>query len=324
MRRKQMLIGAGSALGMLVLILDGKTALEGAKDGIFLCLSTVIPSLFPFFVLTILLTGTLLGSSTGILRPLGRLWGLGHGAQALLIPALLGGYPAGAQAVALAWESGQLCKEDAQRLLPLCNQPGPAFLFGMVSLFFPQRRMIWALWAVVILSALLTAQLFSCNKVSAQLISIPADKSVSGVLRSAMGTMASVCGWVVLFRVILAFFGRWFLWLLPVNGQVIVTGMLELSNGCILLEKITSPSLRFCVAAGMLSFGGICVGMQTASVAKALSLKPYWLAKTVQTVWALVLASAIAYGAWLPLGAAILFLAIVRQKKGSFPATAGV
>ena len=41
------------SLGMLALILDGRTAIEGARQGIGLCLRTVIPSLFPFFVLSI-------------------------------------------------------------------------------------------------------------------------------------------------------------------------------------------------------------------------------------------------------------------------------
>ena len=39
-----------AALGMLVLILDSKTALAGAREGIDLCIRTVIPSLFPFFL----------------------------------------------------------------------------------------------------------------------------------------------------------------------------------------------------------------------------------------------------------------------------------
>ena len=78
---------------MLALILDGRTAIDGARQGIELCLRTVIPSLFPFFVLSILLTSSLLGGSLAVLRPLGRLFGMPDGAESLLIPAFLGGYP---------------------------------------------------------------------------------------------------------------------------------------------------------------------------------------------------------------------------------------
>ena len=44
---KKILTGSLAALGILVLILDGKTAILGAGDAIELCLASVIPSLFP-------------------------------------------------------------------------------------------------------------------------------------------------------------------------------------------------------------------------------------------------------------------------------------
>ena len=43
-----------AALGMIVLILDAKTALSGAREGIDLCMRTVIPALFPFFICILL------------------------------------------------------------------------------------------------------------------------------------------------------------------------------------------------------------------------------------------------------------------------------
>lgn len=106
MKRRNFWTGICVSLGMLALILDGRTAIEGARQGIGLCLRTVIPSLFPFFVLSILLTSSLLGSSLIVLRPLGRLFGMPEGAESLLIPAFLGGYPVGAQNVAAAFRSG--------------------------------------------------------------------------------------------------------------------------------------------------------------------------------------------------------------------------
>ena len=99
MKRRRLLTGIGGCIGLLVLILDAKTALQGARQGVELCLKTVIPSLFPFFVLSILLTSSLLGSRIPLLRPLGRLCGVPKGAESLLIPAFLGGYPVGAQSV---------------------------------------------------------------------------------------------------------------------------------------------------------------------------------------------------------------------------------
>ena len=88
--------------------------------------------------------------------------------------------------------------------------------------------------------------------------------------------MATVCGWVVLFRVLLAFLKRWIFWILPAAVQVAVTGILELSNGCCELLAVTDVSARFCICSGILAFGGLCVTMQTVSVTAGLSLKPYF------------------------------------------------
>ena len=68
--------------------------------------------------------------------------------------------------------------------------------------------------------------------------------------------MGNVCGWVILFRILIAFLERWFLWLLPASVRVAVTGLLELSNGCCALAEIKDFKMRFLLCSGMLSFGG--------------------------------------------------------------------
>ena len=142
-----------AALAMLALILDGKTAMQGAAEGIELCIRTVIPSLFPFLFLCSLLTGALWGGSYPWLRTVSRRLGIPEGGESLLIAAVLGGYPAGAQAVGQAWQQGRLEQKQAEHLLRFCSNAGPAFLFGMVARQFPDRYSAWGLWCIQILSA---------------------------------------------------------------------------------------------------------------------------------------------------------------------------
>ena len=324
MRKKQLWTGMAASLGMLVLILDGKTALEGARQGIELCLRTVVPSLFPFFLLSILLTSSFMDSSLPLLRPLGRLCGVPKGAESLLVAGFLGGYPVGAQSIAAAYRAGQLHKKEAERLLAFCNNAGPAFLFGMVATMFPRRWMAWALWGIHMAGAVLAAVLIPGQRGNQVTMSPARPTSLSAALHSALRVMATVCGWVVLFRVILAFLSRWFLWLLPAPAQVAVTGPLELSNGCCELMAVTDVRLRFCICAGMLAFGGLCVTMQTLSVTSGLSLKQYFLGKAMQTAFSLALTAAIVYGAWFPFGLLFLLCLLFRQKKSSIPAAVGV
>ena len=76
MKNRNLYQGFAAGIGMLLLIFDSKTALEGARAGIDLCIRTVIPSLFPFFVLSMVLTGALMGTSLLWLRPIGALCGV--------------------------------------------------------------------------------------------------------------------------------------------------------------------------------------------------------------------------------------------------------
>lgn len=326
MKRKQLWSGVGASIGMLILILDGKTALEGAQAGIDLCLKTVIPSLFPFFVLSILLTSSFAGTSLPILRPLGRLFGIPKGAESILISGFLGGYPVGAQCIAAAYHSGQLRKQDAQRMLAFCNNAGPAFLFGMVSSMFPQKWMAWALWGIHIISAFFAALVIPGSHSNILQKSETAGVSLTEALHSAIQVMAAVCGWVVLFRVVIVFLKRWILWLLPADVQVAVTGLLELSNGCCALGSVTDVSLRFLICSGMLAFGGLCVTMQTLSVTTGLSLRYYFLGKILQTVFSLLLSACIIYSTWLLCIPVCLSVLLLRkmQKRSSIRATVGV
>ncbi len=326
MAKKQLGTGIAASLGMLILILDGKTALGGALKGVELCIRTVIPSLFPFFLLSILVTGVFMGGKLPFAHFLGRLFRIPTGAESILIPAFLGGYPVGAQCIAQAVRAGQLGRDSGERMLAYCSNAGPAFLFGMVASLFPRQGMVWALWIIQILSALLVAQLFS-RETGTVTLSPGNSLSLSAAMTSAIRVMASVCGWVVLFRVIIAFLSRWILWLLPAAAQVTVMGLLELSNGCYALNAISDIPLRFLLCCGMLAFGGICVAMQTVSVIGGLSPKYYFLGKLLQTAVSLVLGAAIAYGIWVPAGLISLFFLIIKRKKekrSSNPAVVGV
>ena len=46
---------------------------------------------------------------------------------------MTGGYPAGAQAVGLLYERGELSRDEAEHALAVCNQAGPSFIFGFLG-----------------------------------------------------------------------------------------------------------------------------------------------------------------------------------------------
>lgn len=280
-----------SALGIALLILDAKTALQGAQEGVALCLRTVVPSLFPFFIFSILLTSTVTGQRIPGFRLLGKLCGIPAGAESLLLAGFLGGYPVGAQSIAQAYLAGQLKAQDARRMLGFCNNAGPAFIFGMAGALFHSIWVCWILWGIHILSALVVALLLPGKSHGFSVISTSWSFSLTQAMKQAVRIMAEVCGWIVLFRVFIAILGRWCLWLLPQTVQISFIGLLELSNGCYDLIGLGSESLRFLLCACFLGFGGLCIAMQTMSVTSGLGTGDYFPGKILQGCLSLCLAA---------------------------------
>lgn len=280
-----MMTGIFAAAAMLLLILDARTAAAGAKAGIELCLGTVVPSLLPFFILSMLLTSSLLGRGGRLMRPLGKFCGMPGGSESLLVVGLLGGYPVGAQNISQAKDSGSLSEEDSRILLGFCNNAGPAFIFGIAGCQFSQKWMGWLLWGIHILSALLTARVLRRPHTGAASVVPRTPLSLSEALEKALRVMASVCGWVVLFRVVIAFLEKWLLWRAPETDKVLCSGLLELSNGCLMLGSIENTGLRMILCSLFLAFGGLCVTMQTISVTPGIRRTNYFLGKLCQTAF---------------------------------------
>lgn len=312
MKRNARLYAIFASVGMVMLILDGKTALYGAKEGLALALEVVVPSLFPFFFLSVLLSGALMSGSSPILRPLGWLFGLPESGGAFLIPGILGGYPAGAQCIAAAHDAGAVTREEGEKLLSFCNNAGPSFLFGMIGPMFPEAWMAWALWGIHLFGAVCVSRVFPVTCAGLADTALP---SPAAALKKSTLLMATVCGWVVLFRVWIAFLDRWVLWLLPVEGQAVIRGLLELSNGVCCLAQIGDWKIRFLLCSLMLGCGGLCVTMQTAAAAGGLSIRRYLLGKGIQSLISGAICCGILWNFWAPSAALALIGRLYLGKK---------
>lgn len=263
---------------LLILILDTETAITGAREGIELCLQTVIPSLFPFMVLTSILTG---------------LRSLVSGPASYFLPGLLGGYPTGALAVAQGVKDEHISRETGRRLLAFCSNAGPAFIFGMGANLFSKTWMCWAVWAIQILSALLVSLVFPVKESFSKASTPPAAVTLIQALSRSVRTMSLICGWIILFRIMLTFLRLWFLWCLPQWLSCLICGILELSNGCLSLTEIKIEAVRFILFSLFLSFGGICVAMQTYAVTDGMDASLYLPGKILQAIFSTMLSAAL-------------------------------
>ena len=274
---------------LLLLIFCAPDAQSSAREAVALCLEVLIPSLFPFFICSVTLTGSLNGQTVRVLRPLEKLFRIPRGSVSLLLVGFLGGYPSGVQSIAQASAAGQLSRAESRRMAAFCNNAGPAFLFGMVSPFFDCPAAPWVLWAIHIISAWLVSVVIPPRGGTFTPGDISGEITLPEALEKSLKITASVCGWVILFRVGIGFLKPVIHTVIPLPLQVLLTGALELSNGCISLGDISCTGLRFVTASVLLAFGGVCVTMQTRSVCGDLSMDLYLPGKLLQTAFSFLL-----------------------------------
>ncbi len=281
-------------LGLLAaLLMNASEAARACREGLLMCARLLIPSLFPFFVLSGFLNRLglpgLLGS---LLAPFAsRLFGVsGAGASALLI-GLTGGYPAGAAYIADMAKSGSVSKQEAERLLGFCNNSGPAFIVGAVGIgVFGSVKTGLILYGVHALAALLTGLFFRGKHPCAETQPLQLDSADPALalvesVRQAVPAILSVCGFALCFTVLLSVLDAGGalsalcaavavrLHFEPQFFRALITGLFELGSGAAALQGLRPCPETLSLAAFLLGWGGLSVHFQTLGVLSGSNVK---------------------------------------------------
>lgn len=271
-------LGCLLVLGTLVWFLaDAQAVRQGAVEALALCVTSVIPALFPFLVVSSLLLKLGFGEAlspwlAGLMEPLFRVSGAGGAA---LVLGLAGGYPVGAGTAAELYTSGALSREEAERLLTFVNNSSPVFLISVLGagVFGSVRTGVW-LWLIHVLAALLTGLCFRgrgvsfghqrmTRKTASHAVSFPTALVRS--VRDSLQAMGSVCAFVVFFYVLSHP-------LADLGGRLgaAAVGATELFS---LTPLVTPDAAGFVLAAAAAGWGGLSVLCQTAAVVEPSGLR---------------------------------------------------
>ena len=280
-----------------VILLFPAHCLSFALKGLNLWFERMIPTLFPFMVLSgIIIRMDLTDAFVKMLNPiLGGLFRIRPACVYGMLVGFLCGFPMGAHVAAQLYEQGQISKAEAAYLLSFCNNIGPVyflsfvmpvlslekpapFLFGMYGLPF--------LYGLLLRYTVFKEEIDACTgrKLPARgqtsLLSAM-DESVF----SALSGIARLGGYMVFFNL---------LFILPVLAAGIfslsektaalftggVSCLLEITGGIHLVGN-SAPYLVLCI----LPFGGLSCIAQTYSMIKNtdLSITEYVMHKMILT-----------------------------------------
>lgn len=281
--RRRILPTLGLLGVMALLLLCSADAAQAVRDALALCVQSVIPALFPFFVVSSLFIdlgcAAVLGRSLApIMR---RLFGVsGAGGTAFLL-GIIGGYPVGGRTAGELYRSGQCEREECERLLAFCNNAGPSFILGIAGLgcFGSVRVGAW-LYLIHVGAAVMVGLLFrSTSRQMGQPEKTETPRWADALIQAVRGgamSMVNICAFVVFFLVVLRLLSRF----TGIQHGAIL-GIVEMTNGIL---RLANDRRGFIWAAGLLGWGGLSVHCQTAAVlsGSSLSLKRYFIGKALQ------------------------------------------
>lgn len=284
MKRKKELLRCLALLALsltagLGLSLYPETASQGAAAGLDVCLSVLVPSLFPFLVLSVFLVRSGASSLLGRIleKPTRLLFRLPGCCAPVILMGMIGGYPVGARGTASLLRTGDVTEEEAGRLTLFCVNAGPAFVLSAVGArFLHSARAGGILLASSLTASLLLGLLLRGRgpvrlprRTASQTARTGAGEALVASVSDACRSLVVMCCFVVLFSVVLAFLSL----LLP-PGMLVscLSAVLEVTGGCRDLSAAGAPPWTLAAALG---WGGLCVQLQILSLPGTPRL-PLW------------------------------------------------
>ena len=271
-----------SVIGGVVFLVFGADISAGIRSGVSICGEVVIPSLFPFMILSEFIA--LSGAADMLSRPLGpfakRVFGLKKSAAAPIFLSFISGYPVGASLAKKLYDGGKITRNDAEKMLTFTVNSSPAMIiFAVGAGMLGSKEYGYLLLTVHITASVINGILFSRillkpaykkgkkrknsdreNKnsispfkkgavhynIADAFVNATADASVS---------MLKICGCVILFAGIVSI----------LDSRSIFAMIFEVTVGC---KAAVGNGIN--MVAAVLGFGGISVIMQVMTVSDGL------------------------------------------------------
>ncbi len=256
------------------------------SDAINICFTQVIPSLFPFIVVSRILSETWVckyaGAALGGLIHI--LFGIEKGLCGAFLCGIFGGFPSGAIATGIAYRKGECTKEGAEFNLALCNNCSVAFIisFAGLSVLGGYKNaiilLLSQLMTVLITSLLLRLVLRSNIKKSKTFYQ--SENKISetktnftsimiSCITKSVTTILNICGYIIVFYILselaCSLVGNRY------DLIYIAKSLLEVT-GAVKITAVANFPLNLVLCSAAIGFSGICVMLQISDVCQQYGL----------------------------------------------------
>lgn len=275
------------------LIIDSQTSLSLAKQGLIVWFRDLIPTLFPFMIVTSLLTRLNLSAYLArIIAPLFRIYRINYAGIYCILMGFLCGFPMGAKVITEELSLKHISREEAQYLLSFCNNIGPVYFLGFVLPYIGYKANLSFLFGMYgiplcyglllrytiykqysFLDADLSVKITQNTKLNYEKILslfIHIDESMEINIENIL----KLGGYMIIFNTSAVCF--YHLNFIPDSLISFLIPFMEISNG---IKQIPNEHALYILS--VLSFGGLCCIAQTYCFIKhtSLSIKKYIYSK---------------------------------------------
>ena len=268
---------------------------HSVKSGLSLSVNVIIPSVFPFIIISDFLYSAFDFSELKFLnRSFEKLFGVNRSGVYAFFLGILCGFPLGVKCVRDLYMSGELSKDEAERLIGFCNNTGPAFLVcGVGAGLRGSTAEGILLYIIMVISAIAVGMLFGIGKKSTAITPSPSRKDFSLTLsiKNAGINTLTICSYLTFFACACGLLRK-------LLGETVtyisILPFIEIGSSSSILSKtrLLTDFQSFAVTAFAVGFSGLSVHLQALSFISDTDIRAgkYFIMKLLQGVISFILA----------------------------------
>ncbi len=268
---------------MALMIAKPDFYIQSAQKGLALFATSVLPSLFPFYFFSLLLTkiGAAKTLSNIARYPVKLLFNAPKESSYIFFLSIMSGYPVGASTTYEMYSAGLISQKQARSISAFCSTSGPIFILGTVGSAMFNNLVLGVIILVShYLGAILNGIVFRLRKkdefnpqfsTTNILNSVDADSVISKSMASSTASMLMIGGYIVIAgmlidtfqltnfdSLIFSHFGE----SVGVPILAFVYGIIETTRGSLACASITYAPLKVALCCALISFGGVSINLQ--------------------------------------------------------------
>ena len=305
----KIIIGIITSTLLIVFIINPELTINSMMQGILLWCTKILPALFPFFVLTkiISITGTF-DYISNKLTPITKLIYKTSGISSYVyICSIISGYPIGSKMLSELYGLNKIDNNEAKTIMSFTSTSGPLFIIGTVGVgMFNNKTVGYIIILAHIVGSMLNGIIYSNIYKSKSTPHIYTQNTINldDIINSSISSIFMVGAYISLFYMLTSIIDYYnvlnplFLlinYITKIDINIISSltyGILEVTKGCLMLSSINLPiELQIILSCALISFGGICIHLQSYTFIKKCNIpyKTFLLQKTTQTIISIIL-----------------------------------